>query len=83
MLEEFRSAKKVVGIKQSIKAVERGEAKVALIAKDADERIINDFREKCAKNSVEVIYVDTMKQLGKMCSIEVGAAAAVVLKYEV
>lgn len=80
MPEEFEGAKKVVGIKQSTRAIEKGEVKVAYIAKDADESMIADFKELCARHGVKIVFIDTMKQLGKMCEIEVGAAAAVTLK---
>ena len=35
--------------------------------------------ELCKANGVEIIYVDTMAQLGKACGIEVGAASVAIL----
>lgn len=80
MLDSLKSSNKTVGVKQSSKAIESGLAKLAFIAKDADERIIFKLKELCQKNSVEIIYIDNMKQLGKACSIEVGSAVACILK---
>lgn len=80
MLEALKDNKKTVGIKQSIKALENGEAKVVFIAKDADEKVIGRIKDLCNADTVEVVYVENMKQLGKACSIEVGAAAACILK---
>lgn len=80
MLENLKNSKKAVGIKQTLKAVDRGKAEVVFIAKDADEKLVDELKQACLKNSVEIIYADTMQQLGKACSIEVGAAAAAILK---
>ena len=79
MLESLKGKNKTIGVKQTLKAVERKNAQVVFIAKDADERVVGNLLELCKKNSVEVIYVDTMKQLGKACDIEVGASAAALL----
>lgn len=80
MLEQFKSNKKVVGARQTIKAINSGLAKLVVIARDADERVVGGIKELCAKNNVTVEYIDTMKQLGKECNIDVGAAVACVLK---
>lgn len=80
MIESLRNGNKTVGIKQTIKAVEKGVAKTVFVAKDADERIVAKIVELCKKDNIQVIYVDTMKQLGKACNIDVGAAVACTLK---
>ncbi len=80
MLCEFASAKTVVGIKQSKKAVYDGFAHSAFVARDADPDIIDPFSRLCEKNCVDVVYVDTMEELGRACGINVGAAVAVLLK---
>lgn len=80
MLNELRTVQKVVGVKQSVKAIEEGKVKTVFIAGDADEKIVNNIKLLCQNNSVQFIIVDNMKQLGKACSIEVGAAVACLLK---
>lgn len=80
MLESLRNSNKTVGLKQSIKAVENGAAKIIFIARDADERIISSISDLALRNSIEVVYVENMKQLGKACGIEVGSAVACMLK---
>lgn len=75
--EELKSApRKIVGLKQTLKAVETGVARVVYIARDADERLTKGLREKCAERGVEVVMVPSMAELGRLCGIEVGAAAA-------
>ena len=72
--------KKVVGIKQSIKAIKSGEAKAVYTATDAEAKLIEPVVKLARENSLEVHYVNTMKDLGKLCGIDVGAATAVLLK---
>ncbi|KNY29130.1 ribosomal L7Ae/L30e/S12e/Gadd45 family protein [Pseudobacteroides cellulosolvens] len=80
MLESIKSSKKTIGIRQSMKAVENGLADTVYIAKDADEKVVRSIKELCSSSDIEIVYIDTMKQLGKACGIEVGAAVACVLK---
>ncbi|MGE5584184.1 MAG: ribosomal L7Ae/L30e/S12e/Gadd45 family protein [Bacillota bacterium] len=78
--DELKMAKrKAVGTKQTIKALERGEARVIYLARDAEEKVIKNVMELCKANGVQIIHVDTMAQLGKACGIEVGAASAAIL----
>jgi large subunit ribosomal protein L7A len=80
VLESLKNGKKTIGLRQSQKAVEEGLVNVAFIARDAEEKIIRNIKELCENSSIEIIYVDNMKQLGKACGIEVGAAIACLLK---
>jgi len=66
-------------MKQSLKAVESLKAKQVFIAKDADEHVVARIKELCIKNNIPIVYVDTMKQLGKACNIDVGASVACLL----
>lgn len=74
------SGKKVVGIKQTIKTIKNGNGKIVYIAKDADNKLINTVEELAIDHSLEIVYVETMKELGKLCGIDVGAASALVLE---
>lgn len=71
---------KVVGIKQSVKVIKTGEVKTVYIAKDAEDKITEPIINLSIDNSLEIVYVESMKELGRMCGIEVGSAVAVVLK---
>ena len=72
--------KKIVGAKQTLKAVKSGAVKAVYVATDADVRVTKSVIEACNENNIEIIYVETMQKLGIMCSIEVGAAIACALK---
>lgn len=80
-LEELKMAKhKVIGVKQTLKAVEKGEAERVYIADDAEERVVKDLKALCEAKGVPIHRVESMALLGKTCKIEVGAAAAALLK---
>ncbi len=80
MLEILKGSNKAIGIKQTLKAVENKTAVKVFIAKDADEKITGNLRELCLTNAIEIVYVDTMKQLGKAVGIEVGASTVCILR---
>jgi large subunit ribosomal protein L7A len=70
--------KKTVGTKQTIKAIERGLAKVVFIAQNADRHVVEPIIQSCREKAIPVISVDSMQALGKACGIDVGCAAAAV-----
>lgn len=71
---------KVVGVKQTIKAIKNGAVKSVYIAKDADNKLLQSVKVLVDENSLELVYINTMKELGKLCGIDVGAATAAILK---
>ncbi len=79
-LEALKNGKRVIGIKQVTKAVNKGLVGCVFIADDADVRVLQPLRELCGEKNVATENVATMLDLGTACSIEVGAAAAAVLK---
>lgn len=79
MLEELKKAKRVIGIKQVSKAVNNGYAEYVFLAKDADDRVLEPLISLCKKNKTKMVTGSTMAELGKACSIEVGAAAAAII----
>ena len=80
MPERLRAARhKSVGAKQTLKAAETGRAKVVFLAKDAEERVLAPIVRQAQTRGIEIVYVESMQQLGRMCGIEVGAAAAALL----
>jgi large subunit ribosomal protein L7A len=73
-------AKHVIGIKQTAKAIEKGTAKIVFVAKDADACVIDPLIAACAGANLVYETVASMQELGKLCGIHVGAAAAAILK---
>ncbi|RKN65186.1 50S ribosomal protein L7ae-like protein [Paenibacillus ginsengarvi] len=68
-----------IGTKQTTKMVELGKASEVFVAEDADPRMTAKIVNLCKKLGVQVTYVESMKQLGKACGIEVGAATAAIV----
>lgn len=79
-LDTFKMAKKTIGVKQVTKAVEKDLVMAIYIAQDAEERLVEQLSVLCTEKNVPVDKSSTMAELGKACSIEVGAAAVAVLK---
>lgn len=79
-LDTLKSANRVIGIKQVSKAVKRESVMSVFIADDADERVTAPLVLLCEEHGVAVEHAGSMQELGKACGIEVGAAAAAVLK---
>jgi len=78
--ESLKNAKNTtVGLKQTRRALEKGNVGSIYIAKDADSRIISPIIEMCKINNVKIREVQSMSELGKACGIEVGAAVVAVL----
>lgn len=71
--------RKAVGVKQTAKAIRCGNAKTVYIAKDAESKVTKPIEDLCSQFNIELISVDTMKDLGYMCGIDVGAATAALI----
>ncbi|MBP2242866.1 large subunit ribosomal protein L7A [Cytobacillus eiseniae] len=65
----------LIGTKQTVKALKQGTVKEVVIAKDADYKVIAKITSAAEEGNVPILYVDSMKKLGKACGIEVSAAA--------
>lgn len=72
--------KKVIGAKQTLKAIKNGTAAIVYVAEDADQKVTKPIVEACLQKNLEPVYIATMHELGKMCDIDVGAATACIVK---
>lgn len=68
--------KRIVGAKQTLKAIKNGTAKIVYVARDAESKVINPIIEISNQKNIEVIYLESMEKLGDLCGIDVGAATA-------
>ena len=80
MLNELKTAKKVVGVKQLRKALSNGQISTVFLAKDADPAMTEPIAILCEAAGVTVEWAETMQSLGAACRIAVGAAAAGILR---
>ena len=69
------------GVNETTKAVERGQAKLVLIAEDVDPpEIVAHLPILCEERGVPYIYVPSKKELGKAAGIEVNASSACIIE---
>lgn len=80
MITELASQDKVIGVKQSRKAIREGRAKRVYLACDADPAITEPVAASCAAAGIPVERKGTMAQLGQACRITVGASVVAVLR---
>lgn len=69
-----------VGAKQTKLAIEKGEAVKVFIAGDADANLVAPIAERCKELGIPLVNVISMRELGKACGIQVGAAAAALVR---
>ena len=79
MITELASQEKVIGVKQSRRAIREGRAKRVYLAVDADPAITDPVAESCHEAGIPVETGHTMAQLGQICRITVGASVVAVI----
>ena len=79
MISELASQEKVIGVKQSRRAIREGRATRVFLADDADPAITDPVAESCAAAGIPVVTGHTMVQLGQACRITVGASVVALL----
>jgi large subunit ribosomal protein L7A len=70
----------VIGTKQTVRALKNHLILEVVIARDADLYLTTRVQETAKELNVPIIYVDSMKMLGKACKIDVGAATVAIKK---
>ena len=80
MLDELKTANKVVGIKQLRKALAKGQISRVFLAENADPALTQPVTELSESLGVPVLWAATMQELGAACQIAVGASAAGILR---
>jgi len=79
VITELASKEKVIGVKQSSKAIREGRATRVFLAVDADPAITDPVAAGCAEAGIPVEAGHTMAQLGQACHISVGASVVAIL----
>ena len=78
--EILRKYRRKVGSKELKKALLKGTALAVFLARDADPFVTEPLADLCAAQDVPCTWVPTMAELGEVCGIEVGAAAAAAVR---
>ncbi|MEC9488559.1 MAG: ribosomal L7Ae/L30e/S12e/Gadd45 family protein [Halanaerobium sp.] len=72
--------KKVVGLRQTLKAIDLEQVEEVYLARDCDSHIFHQVERKAHARGIPVRVIPNMKGLGKACGIEVSAAVAALIK---
>ncbi|MFP5109350.1 50S ribosomal protein L7ae-like protein [Neobacillus sp. C211] len=75
----LQAQKFVIGTKQTVKALKDGNVRELIIAIDADAKVTAAVVKEALDINVPILYVDSMKKLGKACGIEVGASTVAII----
>ena len=75
-MESLKHKNKVVGIKQTLGVLASGKAMEVYIAKDSDKSLIEPVEKECERLKIKPFYIETRKELGKYCGLQVPAAVA-------
>ncbi|NJP35996.1 50S ribosomal protein L7ae-like protein [Alkalicoccus luteus] len=75
-----QAAEKVVGTKQTLKALESEQVRELVVAEDADQEVLAKALETARELNVPISYADSMKKLGRACGIDVNAAIVAIKK---
>ena len=68
------------GTNETTKTIERGLAKLVLIAENIDpEEIIAHIGPLCEEKEIPYLYVNDQKDLGKSCGLSVGCASVAII----
>ncbi len=77
---DLTGARIVVGTKQLRKALRAGRAECVFLAENADPAITGPLAGMCEELHIQITWVRSMAELGRACGIQVGAAAAAVIR---
>lgn len=79
-MESFGETPKVIGTKQTLKAVKEGKATVVVLAEDTEDSIKEKIVTACQEASVPIEPYESKIALGQDGGIERGAAVIALLK---
>lgn len=80
MISEAEKSRLQVGRKQVLRALAQQNAQRVYLAADCEAHIKAPVEEAAEKAGCPVLYVESMKELGKLCGIHVKASCAVIAK---
>ncbi|WP_066649187.1 ribosomal L7Ae/L30e/S12e/Gadd45 family protein [Christensenella timonensis] len=81
MYEELKNAEnRVVGLKQLLRSLEEGAVLTVYLADDAEEHVKERVLHAIGEMEVHIVNVETMKELGEVCGIDVRAACAAIIE---
>lgn len=75
------ASQKIVGLKQTVRAIQQEKIKEVFIASDAEDHVVRKITDSCREKGIPLIPANlSQKEIGRLCKIEVGAAIVGILK---
>ena len=81
VIAEFEKQYLSVGYKQTVKSIRDNNVKKIYIAKDCEDKMFDFLKNEALNKGIDTVFVETMRELGKMCCIDKGASCAVIKKH--
>lgn len=79
-MNDLRDVSKVVGTKQTLKALKEGRVSQVILAEDTDDKLKMDIKNTCCHYQVTVLHYKSKLELGKAVGIDRSAAVVAILK---
>jgi large subunit ribosomal protein L7A len=80
MLQDLAHTRnRVVGLKQTLKAIHEDAAVRVYLAEDVDGFVHTKIVTACGERGVTPVMIPSMAELGSACGIDVGAAVAAII----
>lgn len=71
---------KVAGARATQRALAKNLVRKVYVARDADEKVVKGVLDLYREKNIQVVYVNSMKELGEYCGLRVGASVCGILK---
>lgn len=79
-IREDKNGKLAIGVNETTKAIERGNAKLVIIARDVrPPEIVMHLPVLCKEKDIEYILTDSKKELGTNAGVPVGASSVAII----
>ena len=82
MLTELTNSKIQVGVKQTLKAIDKGIVLKLFTALDVNPSLLVEPVKKCKELGIEIVEVPSAYELGRACGIKIAASMAVIVREE-
>lgn len=78
-MHRLKDSSKVVGLKQTLRALEKGTATLVYVADDAQRHVVQKVVDSAGRHGVPVVHAKTMVELAEACNVEVKTATAALI----
>ncbi len=79
MVHRLHHGSKVVGTKQTLKALQSQYVTELYVAKDAEPELLEELIQIANDQQLSIVELPTMDELGKACEVEVKTATAALI----